>query len=147
MAVVADSLTTKIKSFASDKYGRWVKVQFHAKKGTFVIYTVYRPNKSSLVNAGCDTVWMQQKRAFEHDEIEHDDPRSQLIVDLIKDITQTNGNKYEIIVLGNFNEDPRDLETNGIEKLMNECNLTNIFQYVSQELPSTRSNSRSIDHI
>lgn len=52
-----------------------------------------------------------------------------------------------IILAGDFNEDPRDDELNGINKLMNACELSNIFETMYGTLPSTRNNNRSIDHI
>ena len=49
--------------------------------------------------------------------------------------------------MGDFNEDPRDNEEDGMHMLMEACNLINVCEEFHQSLPSTRNNSRSIDHI
>ena len=58
MTIVTNTMTTKIKNATSDYLGRWTRVNFFATKGTMAIYTLYRSNKSSLRQAGGDTVWM-----------------------------------------------------------------------------------------
>lgn len=74
-------------------------------------------------------------------EKDKDEPRTQLIKDLITDINESNkhGNN-EFIVAGDFNEDPRD-------HVMLACGLENVFETIHSTLPSTKNNSGSIDHI
>ena len=88
LTTVTNTMTTKIKNATSDYLGRWTKINFFASKGTVAIYTVYRPNPSSLRQAGGDTVWMQQQRILEQEK-DKEEPRKQLIIDLMKDITKT----------------------------------------------------------
>ena len=123
------------------------KSKFFAVKGTVTVYTIYRPNKAIIKTAGADTVWMQQHRALlKEDEVS--DPRSQLIKDLIADIQASNkDDNTEFILAGDFNEDPRDNEDDGINTLMLSCGLENVFDHLHNSLPSTRNNTRSIDHI
>ena len=47
---------------------------------------------------------------------------------------------------GDFNEDPRDAQLEGMNKLMESCSLRNVFQEVKGHTPSTRNNTRAIDH-
>ena len=119
---------------------------FHAKKGSLLIYTIYRPNKSTLKRAGCETVWMQQKRALTKLN-NHNDPRTQFITDLIHDIKNTPGDHNHVIIAGDFNEDMEDNETGGIQHLMDECDLVNAFYMRYGTCPSTRGNDRAIDHV
>ena len=146
ISVTTENLTTKIKSFKSDKLGRWTKLEFHAKKGSVSVYTIYRPNKSSIKQAGCETVWMQQKRALTKMKIDTD-PREQFIIDLINDMKAKVGENNHIIIAGDFNEDMEDNEPGGIQHLMDECNLVNGFHMRYGTCPSTRYNNRAIDHI
>ena len=57
--VVANSLTTKIQSTSSDSLGRWTKIRFFAKNSALVVYSVYRPNPSTLSTTGINSSWMQ----------------------------------------------------------------------------------------
>ena len=143
MSIVTNTMTTKIKNATSDYLGRWTRVNFFATKGTVAVYTVYRPNKSSLGTAGGDTVWMQQQQIIEKEK-DKENPRYQLIRDIRSSQEQQH---TEIIILGDFNEDPRDGEENGLATLMTACNLLNVCQQRYDTLPSTRNNERSIDHI
>ena len=118
LSIVTNTLTTKIKSSTSDYLGRWTRVNFFAKKGTVAIYTLYCPNKSSIRHTGGDTVWMQQQQVLEKEK-DKEEPRYQLILDLIKDIQDSQQHQHtEVTILGDFNEDPRDEEENGINMLM-----------------------------
>ena len=147
LTVVTDTMTTKIKNVQSDPLGRWTKVNFFAVKGTVTVYTIYRPNKTTIKTAGADTVWMQQHRALIKEK-DKSDPRTQLIKDLIADIQASNNNgNNEFILAGDFNEDPSDNEDDGINTLMLSCGLENVFDHLHNALPSTRNNTRSIDHI
>ena len=108
---------------------------------------MYRPNKSSLRQAGGDTVWMQQQQILEKEK-DKEEPRHQLILDLIKDIKNSQAFQHiEIIIMGDFNEDPGDNEDNGIHMLMQTCGLLNVCEELYETLPSTRNNDRAIDHI
>ena len=103
-----------------------------------------------MSQAGAETVWMQQQRVLERDKNrkEKHEPRTQLICDLIDDIqTSKRMGTTGVIIAGDFNEDPRDNEPDGIHKLMAACDLSNIFETMYDVLPSTRNNSRSIDHM
>jgi len=147
LTTITNTMTTKIKNATSDYMGRWTKINFFATGGTVAIYTIYRPNPSSLRQAGGETVWMQQQRILEKEK-DKENPRKQLILDLIGDIKANNkNNTTEVILLGDFNEDPRDNEDDGLHMLMGTCNLINVFEERFQTLPSTRNNERAIDHI
>ena len=147
MTIVTNTMTTKIKTSSKDYLGRWTKVSFFATKGTVCIYTIYRPNKSSKSQAGGETVWMQQQRILEQEK-DKTEPRSKLIKDLVQDIqNEKQMGTTGIIIAGNFNEDPRDNEELGLNHLMDACNLTNVFESLYDILPSTRNNTRSIDHV
>ena len=146
LTVITSNLTTKIKSTSSDPLGRWTKVVFHAKGGGIALYTVYRPNKNTMKHAGSETAWMQQYRQLEKDDKKTENPRRQLILDLIEDITAGYIQKTWAIVAGDFNEDLSDKENGGLNDLLDACNLTSIFEYKHGYTPSTRHNSRSIDH-
>ena len=61
-------MTTKIKNATSDYLGWWTRVSFFVTKGYVAIYTMYRPNKSSLRHAGGDIVWMQQQQILEKEK-------------------------------------------------------------------------------
>ena len=79
---------------------------------------MYPPNQSSLRQAGGDTVWMQQQQILENEK-DKEEPRHQLILDLIKDMKNSQAFQHtEIIIVGDFNEDPGDNEDNGIHLLM-----------------------------
>ena len=117
MTVAANSLTTKIQSTSSDYLGRWAKVRFFAKKGALAVYSVYRPNPSSLSTACVNSSWMQQYRFLSKSD-KTVDPRQQLISDLIKDVNLEQNMNSKMIILGDFNEDISDNETSGIKDLM-----------------------------
>lgn len=126
--------------------GRWIKVRFFAKGGALVVYTIYRPNPSSVSRAGVNTAWMQQYCHLSK-KIKNCDPRKHLIQNLMKDIKIEQLRNSRIIVLGDFNEDFEDNEKNGIYRLTQECDLIQVFREIKGDLPSTRRNKRSIDHI
>ena len=50
------------------------------------------------------------------------------------------------ILAGDFNEDFKDNEQGGIQDLLDVCNLVSAFDYKHGYSPSTRENSRSMDH-
>ena len=144
--VIANSLTTKIQSTTTDLLGRWIKVRFFAKGGSLVIYTVYRPNPSSISRAGVNSAWMQQYRHLSK-ENKNCDPRKKLMTDLCHDIHQEQLMQSRIVVVGDFNEDINDNEKDGIYRLEHECDLIQAFREIKGHIPSTRGNNRAIDHI
>ena len=52
-----------------------------------------------------------------------------------------------VIVLGDFNEDFKDNEADGLSKFSHTSGLTQIFREKKNMIPSTRGNARAIDHI
>ena len=50
------------------------------------------------------------------------------------------------MVTGDFNEDPSDNQDDGLLHLMKSCSLLNVFETCKSHMPSTRNNSRAIDH-
>ena len=145
MSITANSLTIKINTVATDSLGRWTKTNFFAKKGSFLIYTIYRPNPGSLASSGVNSAWMQQYRALSQNNV-NVDPRQQLIDDLIEDILKEQAMNSTILLAGDFNEDFNDGHETGITKLMSTCGLKNVFKDLKGHMPSTRNNRRSIDH-
>lgn len=146
LTIVTNNLTTKIKSTSSDPLGRWTKVIFHVNGGSIALYTVYRPNRNSIKSAGSETAWMQQHRQLEKAKDKKENPHMQLILDLTADITTGYNQKTRAIVAGDFNDDLSDNENGGLSDLLEACNMTSIFEYKHGYTPSTRNNSRSIDH-
>ena len=146
MNIVANNLTTKIQSTSSDFLGRWTKIRLFAKKGCVVVYTVYRPNPSTLVSAGVNSSWMQQYRHLSSKD-KTVDPRQKLILDLNVEILTELKLKSHIIVLGDFNEDLGDKDVDGIKLLMSTTGLVQAFQDLKSHVPSTRGNNRAINHV
>ena len=146
MSIVANTLTTKIQSTSTDYLGRWTKIRFFAKGGAFVVYSVYRPNPATLASAGVNSSWMQQYRhlSMKNPKV---NPRNQLILDLISDIQTETIMKSQILIMGDFNEDLSDSETEGIKLLMETTGLVQVFQEIKNVVPSTRGNGRAIDHV
>ena len=142
---VANNLTTKIQSTETDNLGRWAKIRFFAKGGLLTAYSLYRPNPGSLSSSGANTVWMQHYRQQSKTN-KTVNPRKQFIDGLIVDIHKEQAMQAKVLLSGNFNEDPRDEEENGLLHLMTECSLSNVFEVFKNHLPSTRDNNRSIDH-
>ena len=74
-------------------------------------------------------------------------PRHKLIQDLIEDIQTEIIMKSQIMVMGDFNEDLKDNDDDGIKSLMESTFLVQIFQQLKNTVLSTRGNGRGIDHI
>lgn len=146
LSVVANSLTSKIQSVATDSLGRWTKTRFFAKKGAFIIYSIYRPNPGSLKSSSVNSAWMQQYRALNTKDTTNIDPRQRLIEDVIEDVTKEKVMGGKMLLADDFNEDTTDGHTDGINKLMESFSLCNVFQEVKGHSPSTRNNRRAIDH-
>ena len=126
LAVTANSLTTKINTTESDKYGRWTKTFCFAKNGSFSIYSVYRPNPGSLKTLGANSTWMQQYRAFCKGDATVD-TRFKLIEDLIIDVKSEQAMGGKILIAGDFNEDPRDDKKDGNKKISRSMFPTKCF--------------------
>lgn len=120
MTIIANTLTTKIKSSTSDSMGRWTKILFHVKGGSIAQYTIYRPNPNSMKNAGGDTMWMQQKRELDKAKEPKEDPRKQMILDLVADVLSGLNHNVKSIITGDFNEDYSDEEPMGLHHLLEE---------------------------
>ena len=146
MNIVANTLTTKIKSTSSDYMGRWTKIRFFTKGGAFVVCSVYRPNPATLASAGIDSSWMQQYRHLSKKNSKIN-PRHKLIQDLIEDIQTEIIMKSQIMAMCDFNEDLKDNDDDGIKLLMESTGLVQIFQQLKNTVPSTRGNGRGMDHI
>lgn len=144
--IIANGLTSKVQSTATDEMGRWSKIRFFAKGGAVVVYTVYRPNKATPATADVNSAWMQQYRHLSKTN-KNCDPRKQLLRELEADIKYETKMHSSIIVVGDFNEDFKDNESDGIIKFMHACGLTQIFREKKNVIPSTRGNDRAIDRI
>ena len=142
---MANNLTTKIQSTSSDFLGKWIKLRLFAKKGAVVVYTVYRPNPTTLATAGVNSSWILQYRHLSKKDPKVN-PRNKLINDLIDEIQTEQKIHSEIIVVGDFNEDIHDNCEEGIKKLMAATELVQPFQALKHKIPSTRGNNRAIDH-
>ena len=88
---------------------------------------------------------MQQYRVLNKKSSEFIDPRKRFIEDLIDDIQREKAMNGKVLIAGDFNEDPADSLTDGINKLTEACALKNRFQEIKGYTPSTRNNRRSID--
>ena len=107
---------------------------------------MYRPNPSAPATAGVNSTWMQQYcRLSTKDRTTN--PRDILITDLLTDIHTEQKIHSDIIVVGDFNEDIRDSDEQGLKRLLRDGELYQVFQELKSFLPSTRGNNRAIDHI
>lgn len=67
------------------------------------MYTVYRPNPTTLATAGVNFSWMQQYRHLSKKDTKVN-PRNKLIIDLIEEIQNEQTLHSHIIVVGDFNK-------------------------------------------
>ena len=91
---------------------------------------------------------MQQWRAITKDrKIQDVNSRRQHIEDLITKLQTDQFNGSITLVIGDFNEDFTDQETDGLKLLLSSCDLVNAFQVLTGTTPLSRQNHRQVFHI
>ena len=118
-------LRTRYLREGCDKYGRWIWQEFGRGNMITRAYTVYRVNAGSEHSSGTCTAWFQQKMLLEQDGITND-PRSQVIKDLIIDLKSVIANGINIILSGDFNEQIHSKEN--LSSKLDEIGLYNVFE-------------------
>ena len=137
-------LNRKFLGVSYDKHGRWISHHFGDSSRNIKIYTLYRVNNSSS-SPGSGTAWEQQRLSLSRDNI-YNNPRRQVIDDLLEQLKLDIAQGFSIMLMGDLNEGIQDREKTN-EKLA-EIGLLNVFEHKLPYLPKTHmEGSRAIDHV
>ena len=139
-------LVSRYMKQEKDSLGRWHFHEFQGKTKNLRVYTVYRTNYFTDNTTGDITAWAQQRLLLLKKGID-ENPRRQVIRDLVVDVEKCIQSGCSVIILGDFNE-----HINGCEKSCEKiCNagLVNLFQErLGDTLPRThKRGTQAIDHI
>lgn len=66
----------------------------------------------------------------------------QHIQDLIAQVKQDHHNNSLTLIIGDFNENLKDPQSNGLKQLISDCNLVNSYTTMLGFTPSSRQNHR-----
>ena len=116
-----------------DKMGRWICHHFEGKTKKLRVYSMYRVNAGGK---GHMTAWIQQK-TYLLKKYNEENPRHQIICDMIEEIKSALDDKCEVILMADLNEalDGREQSS----KKFIELGLFNIFESCLHTFPRTCS--------
>ena len=138
-------ICNRFSKTTKDPGGRWIAHEFVGKTTTLKVYTLYRVNHKS--QRGDITAWQQQKRYLQERQCDNN-PRKQVIDDLIESITRDQENGAHIILFGDLNEQITSRERTNTR--FQAIGLVNILQHSLEKntLPRTHKlGSGAIDHM
>jgi len=147
LSLFLNTLPSRIIKSESDTYGRWTKTTIQLKKRTLSVYNIYRTHAKYLETAGLDTPWMQQRTAIRADTAKEENPREKHMIDLLVQVEADALENNLSLLMGDFNEDLSDQESNGLKLLEASPHLVNAFVHFNGHVPSSRGNNRGICHI
>jgi hypothetical protein len=112
--------------------------------------SAYRPCKASIDEKNSLATYTQQYYKLLEDGIQNPDPREQFIEDLLKQIKLRNRTTDDYLIIGLDANEAINNENNGINRLIKEGQLINMYQAIHGETPDfpTHINgSKCIDFI
>ena len=105
LTIIRNSLHSRVNHQGYDELGRWQYVRIATKTEAMIyIITIYKPCKHTLKQAGPMTVFRQQWTILRGKGHNTPQPRKQFDDDLIKFLSQIQGEGHQIILVGDFND-------------------------------------------
>ena len=153
-AIVArDAITTRIKSHTRDRMGRWTSISF-TTSSTKKLRVISAYQVCHQIRTGTNTAAAQQTAQLILEQainntIRRQTPRQAFKHDLTTFIQQVQADNEDIILVGDFNDDITDADSN-MQHIASQCGLVDLFsvRLGSPTIPPTyQRGTKRLDYV
>ena len=136
LTITRGNWSGRITKSGNDKLGRWSYMILTGKNGKKLkVITMYRVCKDNG-HAGNCTIRIQQEADILEQEGKLIDPRERILVDLEREISNDHDQGYQIILMGDFNENVT--KSKRIQSFLDATNMKNVLERKhGKEQPTT----------